>query len=60
LDIIIANDVSDGKAFGQDDNAVTMIDRALNVTTTPLMSKDALAHEIVVTVNNSCNFNIVN
>lgn len=48
LDLIIANDVSQsGIGFNSDDNAVTLIDRALHSISLPRASKAKLAREII-------------
>lgn len=51
LDLIIANDVSQsGIGFNSDDNAVTLIDRALNSVSLPRASKAKLAREIIARI----------
>jgi len=51
LDLIIANDVSQsGIGFNSDDNAVTLIDRALNCISLPRTSKAKLAREIIARI----------
>ncbi len=51
LDLIIANDVSQsGIGFNSEDNAVTLIDRALNSSVLPRASKTKLAREIIARI----------
>tara|TARA_R110000764_G_scaffold112153_5_gene199090 strand:- start:1636 stop:2862 length:1227 start_codon:yes stop_codon:yes gene_type:complete len=51
LDMIIANDVSQsGIGFNSEDNAVTLIDRALNSSELPRASKTKLAREIIARI----------
>ncbi|MEH6492026.1 bifunctional phosphopantothenoylcysteine decarboxylase/phosphopantothenate--cysteine ligase CoaBC [Halopseudomonas sp.] len=51
LDLIIANDVSQsGIGFNSEDNAVTLIDRALNSSALPRASKTKLAREIIARI----------
>jgi len=53
LDLIIANDVSQsGIGFNSDDNAVTLIDRALQSESLPRASKSKLAREIISRIAN--------
>ncbi len=47
LDLIIANDVSNNKVFGHDDNEVIIINKSLNVTTTMRANKNIIAHQII-------------
>lgn len=47
LDLIVANDVSNNKVFGKNDNEVIIIDKSLNVTKSPLTSKNIIAHQII-------------
>lgn len=46
LSMIIANDVSNGKVFGQDNSQITLIDKNLNCYPSPLTSKEQLAYFI--------------
>jgi phosphopantothenoylcysteine decarboxylase/phosphopantothenate--cysteine ligase len=53
LDLIIANDVSaPGIGFNSDDNAVTLIDRALHQEHLPQASKQKLARQIIGYIGN--------
>ncbi len=47
LDLIVANNVSNNKVFGHEDNEVTIIDKALNITTTKRANKHVIAHQII-------------
>ncbi|XQY93457.1 bifunctional phosphopantothenoylcysteine decarboxylase/phosphopantothenate--cysteine ligase CoaBC [Metabacillus sp. HB246100] len=52
LDLIVANDVTTkGAGFGTDTNIVTMIDRELNITELPLMSKKDVAKKLLEKVH---------
>ncbi|WP_273125470.1 bifunctional phosphopantothenoylcysteine decarboxylase/phosphopantothenate--cysteine ligase CoaBC [Bacillus weihaiensis] len=52
LDLIVANDVTTkGAGFGTDTNIVTMIDRELNKTELPLMSKKDVAKKLLEKVH---------
>ena len=45
-DLVVANDVSDGRAFGSDDNEVWFV-TADDVRAVPRLSKDRLADEVL-------------
>ncbi len=47
LDLIVANDVSNNKVFGHDDNEVIIIDKSLNITITMRANKNIIAHQII-------------
>ena len=45
-DLLVVNDVSDGKAFGRDDNEAVLLGSDGSVAHVPLGSKSALSHSI--------------
>ena len=45
-DLLVVNDVSDGKVFGQPDNEAVVLDAEGEAVTVPRASKSALAHVI--------------
>ncbi len=47
LDFIVANDISGGKVFGQEDTEVTLYGKDGKVTAFGLLSKDETAHKIL-------------
>ena len=50
LDLIIANDVSNGKVFTSEENEVVIIDKQLNCTPLAKANKNIVAHQILETI----------
>lgn len=54
-DLIVANDVSEDKVFGQDINKITMIDKNKNIAHHPEMGKDKVADILLKSLDSTLN-----